>query len=310
MEWQPFSPSSTDGYPRRSAWNRGVATLSDEVLARWELTPVAIVSGGASAIVMRVEQADGTPAVLKVGFPHEEARWEAVALESFGGDLACRVLRQDTGNWALLLEEVSPGESLGASVLAGALSIADAATVGAALRERVGASAIPEGVPALGGLMERYAADAAGTLETSAAEFERLGATALAATALRTLAGLAAEHPQHPVLLHGDYNPANILRSGDGWRLIDPKPLVGEAAADLWQLVAQLGDPLDAPAPEEQFAATLAAVAVASGEDAGRIARWGLGRTAVALAWAVAEGDTWEAPIQARALDAWAAVQV
>ena len=306
MEWLPFDSAPPEGYPGRSSWNRGVAPLSDEILARWELTPEAIVSGGSASIVMRVRRADGSPAVLKVSYPHEEARFEAVGLEALGPGLACRVLAQDTAHWALLLEELEPGVSLGECVLRGQLSIADAARTAATLRARVGAATVPRGTPSLKELTARYAADATAWTIEHADAFERLGVATLVADAVRLLGGPAVSHPLDRVLLHGDFNPSNILRSGHDWRLIDPKTVVGDPAFDLWQLVAQLGDPLDVPDPEDQFAGTLAAVAEASGIDAARIARWGFARTGLNVVWAVAEGDSWEAPIQARALRAWA----
>ena len=306
MEWLPFDSAGPEGYPRRSAWNRGVAPLSDGILERWELTPEAIVSGGSASIVMRVSRADGSPAVLKVSYPHEEARFEAVGLAAFGAGLACRVLDQDTADWALLLEELAPGVSLGEAVLRGELSIADAARIAATLRARVGAEPAPRGIPSLGALTAQYAADAAAWTLEHADAFERLGVARLVVDAVRLLGELAVSHPLDRVLLHGDFNPSNILGSGDDWRLIDPKPAIGDPAFDLWQLVAQLGDPLDGPDPEDQFAATLAAVADASGIDAARIARWGFARTGLNVVWAVADGDSWEAPIQARALRAWA----
>ena len=40
------------------------------------------------------------------------------------------------------------------------------------------------------------------------------------------------------VVLHGDFNPGNVLRSQRGWLSIDCKPLVGEPAFDLGQLLA------------------------------------------------------------------------
>jgi streptomycin 6-kinase len=306
MEWLPFDPAPPEGYPRRSAWNRGVAPLSDAVLARWELTPEAIVSGGSASIVMRVSRADGSPAVLKVSYPHEEARFEALGLEAFGAGLACRVIDQDTADWALLLEELTPGISLGESVLRAQTSIADAARTAATLRARAGAAPVPRGIPSLEALTAQYAADAAAWSLEHAQAIERLGVAGLVSDAVRLLGDPAVSHPLDRVLLHGDFNPSNILASGDDWRLIDPKPVVGDPAFDLWQLVAQLGDPLDGPDPEAQFAGTLAAVADASGIDATRIARWGFARTGLNVVWAVAEGDTWEAPIQARALRAWA----
>ncbi len=62
--------------------------------------------------MLQVTTADGTSAVLKVGFPHFEGVWEAVGLERWGPDLAPEVLRQDPWTWSLLLEQLRPGTQL------------------------------------------------------------------------------------------------------------------------------------------------------------------------------------------------------
>ncbi len=61
---------------------------------------------------MRVECADGTPAVLKVFWPHREAEQEADALERWDGEGAVRLLARDDERSALLLERCEPGSFL------------------------------------------------------------------------------------------------------------------------------------------------------------------------------------------------------
>src|SRR6266436_1469237 len=67
---------------------------------------------GACGHVMRVERADGTPAVLKVFWPHHEAEHEADALDRWDGDGAVRLLARDDERHALLLERCEPGSFL------------------------------------------------------------------------------------------------------------------------------------------------------------------------------------------------------
>jgi streptomycin 6-kinase len=56
---------------------------------------------------------DGTPAVLKIGFPGElSVSLEANALRAYAGDGAVRLLEHDPSIEALLLERLEPGESL------------------------------------------------------------------------------------------------------------------------------------------------------------------------------------------------------
>src|SRR5438876_522008 len=85
-----------------------------EIAEEWDLTlgePYA--HDAASEHVVRVELADGTPAVLKIGIPHREAEQEADALERWDGDGAVRLLRRDDVRHALLLERCEPGTFLG-----------------------------------------------------------------------------------------------------------------------------------------------------------------------------------------------------
>jgi streptomycin 6-kinase len=307
MEWLPFDAPGTTGHPSRSRWNAGVATLTDTLLLDWALRPVRIVSGGSAAIVLEVELADGSPAILKASYPHDEASGEAIALGAMGPVLAAAVLRQDAPAWAMLLERVTPGDQLGE---ARDLTLADAVAVAAHLHLRVGATPIPAGLAGLDATADRYRRVASVALVDRADALDLLGARELVAAAVDSVTGLLADFRGEPVLLHGDYNPGNVLRStgGAGWRLIDPKPLVGDPAFDLWQLVAQLGSPLETDDPAAAFAATLRLVSEATGRDARRIARWGFARAGIDVTWAIADGDTVEAREQVEALRAWRAV--
>ena len=65
-------------------------------------------------------------------------------------------------------------------------------------------------------------------------------------TALAAVRELAPTQPEL-VVCHQDFHSGNILRDGDGWRAIDPKPLAGEPAFDAASLRRdcrwQLGEP-------------------------------------------------------------------
>src|SRR4051795_12121822 len=88
----------------------------EELAEEWELTlGESYAPGGGSEHVVRVELADGTPAVLKIGIPHRESEQEADALERWDGDGAVRLLRRDNARNALLLERCEPGTFLSQS---------------------------------------------------------------------------------------------------------------------------------------------------------------------------------------------------
>ena len=59
-----------------------------------------------------VRRNDGTPAALKVAFPHDEARVERHALALWGGHGAVRLLESDAGTCAMLLERLDADCSL------------------------------------------------------------------------------------------------------------------------------------------------------------------------------------------------------
>ncbi|WP_161972347.1 aminoglycoside phosphotransferase family protein [Glaciihabitans arcticus] len=277
----------------RTDWDATSLELLATTLERWQLTPGQTLTGGVSALVLEVTQANGSPAVLKLGFPHVEAIGEALGLEAFGPELAPRVLRQDAWTWALLLESVMPGTSL----LDPELAMDDALAAAAALHTRLTARRAPGGIPTLASAMSHYSRGAVSRLPAQLPALESLGVAELVRAGIAQLGSLAADDVP-PVLLHGDFNPNNVLRSGDGWRVIDPKPLVGDPAYDLWPLVAQL--------PGETLRYRVGRMAELTGLSAERIVAWGLVRTALDVSWALEDGLDAEA--QAASLREWSAL--
>lgn len=275
----PFERVVIDSYPTRSAWDADAAGLLKTMLERWHLTAGAAFVGGEAAATVRVLTRQGSPAVLKVGFPHLEASHEAVALEAWSAEgLAPAVLRQDAWTWSMLLDEVDPGTSLSE------IDPHEALDAGARLLGRLHSIAPPPGIPTLEQVVRRYVAHAreAGTNhEHATADIQT---TALIERALREAERLINSPPGN-VLLHGDFNPGNVLAAADGsWVAIDPKPLVGEASFDLFPLAEQIGEPRGAPD-------RLNAAAIAIGCDPQRAIRWAFVRSALNVSWYLADGD-------------------
>ena len=262
----PFERSVTDSFASKAAWDATTLELVATMLDRWDLTAVAAYEGGVAASVLSVTTADGEPAVLKVGYPHWEAIYEAVGLAAYGAALAPRVLRQDAWTWSLLLERVEPGIQLSKT----ALTPDAALEASARLHTRLAAAVVPEGVPTVAEVVASYLRPA-----------RALAADPLVREALDELDRLSTEAAP-AMLLHGDYNPGNILTSGVGWRTIDPKPLVGDPAFDLWPLLEQVGTPSEA---------SLALVARVTGYPSDRIARWAFARAGLNVAWFLDDAD-------------------
>lgn len=193
--------------------------------------------------------------VLKLNAPGPESEHEGDALAAWDGRGAVRLLAQDRGRRALLLEAVVPGDP----------------AMGAEARE-----ALLGVLPVLwrplrpGHPFRALTAEAARWAEEIPAAWERFGRpfertlVDRAVELLRELTPWGGE----PVLLHGDLHGGNVLGGPTDWVAIDPKPLVGEPAFDL-----------SAGVRNEQLAIRDAA---RLGLDPARVRGWAL---AHALAW-------------------------
>ena len=296
MDSVAFERAAMATYPTRVAWDAAAADLVHVMLERWHLTPGEAYIGGEAASVLRVVTREGTPAVLKVGFPHPEAIAEALALEAWGEDICPRVFRQDAWTWSLLLERVEPGIPLSQNPVAEALEVA------AGLFTRFTTVPIPEGVPTLANIVGDYVRDAHGRLPGQRVELQHLDALAGVERALADAASLI-DSDGGEYFLHGDFNPGNLLLSGsDRWLVIDPKPMRGDREFDLWPLVEQLGALWTRADPVTALEARFRLITDLVGCDYSRAVRWAVVRAALSVTWHVEDGNLEAATDAARRL--------
>jgi streptomycin 6-kinase len=97
-------------------------------------------------------------------------------------------------------------------------------------------------------------------------------------------------------LVHGDFHHYNLLRHGDRWLAIDPKPYVGEPEYDVAPVVWQ---PTPTNPTRDQVERRIAAF-VDVGLDADRIREWILVRGAY-LAFPLSRDETEDSSPQLRA---------
>jgi len=203
----------------------GLPRLTAELVAQWRLVVDGPATHGFTALVVPVRDPDGTPAVLKVGFPHPEAEHEHLALRHWAGRGAVQLLRADPRRSALLLERLRSED----------------------LTEQWDL----EACEVVGGLYARLHVPAPPQLRTLTSYVEtwteRLAALPRTAPLPRRLVDqavclgrdLAADPAGVGTMLHGDLHYANVL-AGDRepWLAIDPKPVSGdphyELAPMLW----------------------------------------------------------------------------
>jgi streptomycin 6-kinase len=200
-------------------WLTGVPALLDELAQSWGLTPGAAYAPGACGHALRVDLADGTPAVLKLCNPDRETLNEPDALERWDGDGAVRLLARDDTRHAMLLERCEPGTFLSAAQTEDTLGV-------------------------FVGLLPRLwkSGDGFASLEDEAAiwidEIEREAHDPkLRDAALSYLRDLPSTQGEQ-VLLHQDLHGENVLAAErEPWLVIDPKPLAGEREFSIGPIV-------------------------------------------------------------------------
>nr|WP_281496819.1 aminoglycoside phosphotransferase family protein [Ornithinimicrobium sp. F0845] len=184
-------------------------------------------SHGYAALVLPVDGPEG-PAVLKVAWPHPEARDEHRTLGVWGGHGAVRLLAADPARWAVLLERLDPRDLNGPPV---------------------GVLESCEEIGRLARLLDRPAPPwtslrASDHLATLVADVDAVRAGEHAGALPRRLLergralaqDLAAEPGVDARLVHGDLHQENVLWRPDPgeWVAIDPQAI----AADLAWVVA------------------------------------------------------------------------
>ncbi|WP_022903395.1 aminoglycoside phosphotransferase family protein, partial [Curtobacterium sp. B8] len=232
-------------WPTEDAWHRTVPDRLAAAVARWDLRPGRVITGGSVSHVQAVTTADGGAAVLKLSFPHREARDEAAALAWWGGEGAVRLLAVDPDDpFVLLLERCDPGTRL---VDRTDLSAAERLAIGAGAVARLWAAGVPDASP-----FERLV-DVCDEWADLAEERMRTLAPPLDPGIVRHGIALLRELPRSApatVVVHGDHNPGNVLMAGrEPWLVIDPKPMTGDPAYDLCPLLVQVDDPFAHPDP-------------------------------------------------------------
>ena len=87
--------------------------LVRDLMGEWQLTSDGEPTHGFAAVVVPVRTSSGRPAALKVGWPHEEAEHEHLALQHWHGHGAVQLLRADPRRFALLLERLHREDQCG-----------------------------------------------------------------------------------------------------------------------------------------------------------------------------------------------------
>jgi streptomycin 6-kinase len=286
-----FVRNITQAFPTNGeGWLAELPDLVEAAARRWELTlgePFLLSYN----YVCAATRADGTPAVLKLGVPNRELTSEMAALRLYDGRGAPRLYESDPERGMLLEERLFPGTMLHEHGLDDEAQTA----IAAAVMKQIWQPA-PKGEPLI-------------TLESWFGELKKLrpgfgGGTGpfppkLVEAVERLLPDLLAD-PAEPVVLHGDCHHYNILESGRGWLVIDPKGVVGPAGYEVGPLMLNpLGFLASLPDAVRVADRRLEVLSERLGMDRGQLRAWAICHSLLSAWWDMIPGGSWDEHVAA-----------
>lgn len=243
-------------------------------LDRWDLRRDGSPRRGQVALVLPVRRPDGTPAVLKLQDVDDETVGEPVALRTWNGDGAARLLAHDPDTGTMLLERLDATRHL-----ADLPDTREATLVIARLLAHLTATPAPPELRRLADLAPRLLDRAEAVLP----EVEDAAVRHLLADCAAAVREVAAEPGDR--LLHWDLHFENVLAADRApWLAIDPKPLAGDPGFDLFPALWNRYDP-------DETCWRFDAMTEVLGLDRSRARAWTLGRVLQNSVWQIEDGD-------------------
>lgn len=294
---QPGGAGSTEA---GGLWLARVPELVERAVQRWQLRLGEPFGVGTASWTAPGTTPDGTPVVLKISFPHDEARYEAIALAMWHGSAAVELLAHEAEDWALLLRRAHPGTPLLATPGTPEQHLEACLGVLANLHQAPIANV---GVPILREVAQRWSSIAADrAVRWAALLADREG---VVDRGISQLQAFAADDSAPTRLLHGDLNPGNLILDNPGtahWLAIDPKPMLGDPSYELWPVLSQIDDPFAYPDPRAVLLPRLLHASATLALPRRRVAQWALARTVESVLWQL---DTWPTPDRQATALAW-----
>lgn len=271
------------GEPAATAWLDALPSAVGTACERWSLSvdlrPGEMAWHGFAALVVPVRRVDGTPAALKITWPHWEATHEAQALLAWDGDGAVRCLASD-GEWTHLLERLHAGRDLMREPAQAAVAVIG--DLLARLHRTPAPSSIVPLADELARLVERWA-------RPPSTDVVPLPLRERASTLARDLLA----DPRDGALLHCDLHYTNVLAAErEPWLAIDPKPRRGDPAYEIAPLLWNRFEEITASAaPVEAARRRLRTACDHAGIDPERAAAWTIVREVQNAEWAAEASD-------------------
>ena len=257
-------------------WLAGLPARVAALCATWDLEPEdAPALAGALNLVVLVRRRD-EPLALRVCWPEHDLAAEVTALRAWDGRGAVRLVEVHPDGDAVLLQRLDHRRTLHD------LPLASAAPVAGRLLAELAVPA-PPGLPTLAAAARTFADGAAGR--------NRALGHPVPGPGLALAVRLASELPTDVgLLVHGDLHWGNVLADGSGgWRAIDPRPVTGDPAFSVPELIWTRAD--EAPTAEA-LRRLLDTIAAAADLDVDRTLGWTVVRAVDYWLWGLENGLT------------------
>ncbi len=208
-----------------AAWLDALPRLVRSVVEDWDLTHDGAATHGFCALVLPVRTTGGRPAVLKVGWPHDEEEHEHLMLQALHGDGMVELYRADPRRHVMLLERLHPEDLTTIDDL-------EACEITALLYARIHRPALPQ-LRTLASYVDRW------TAQLEALPRDAPVPRRLVEQAVSLGRSFVDDPATGGTMIHGDLHYLNVLAADrEPWLVIDPKPMSGdphyEVAPLLW----------------------------------------------------------------------------
>lgn len=253
---------------------------------RWELDLTEPFENLSYNLLIPGRDRKGAAIVLKLGVPCPELVTEAAALKLFQGVGAVRLLKEEAGAGALLMERVNPGTPL--SELG---TDAERTSVAAALMRALWRNAsATDSFPSLAFWFQAFE-----RVPRQFGDGHALFPFDLVKRAERAFRELEAS-TERRVLLHGDLHHDNILFSArTGWVAIDPKGIVGDPGYEVGPfMINRLPEGASAAATLEIFSQRLSIFSDKLEISRERLTLWAFCYAVLSALWEMEEGAEWQ----------------
>ena len=289
LDWVARRPA--EGGLSGADWAARAQRLLGDAFERWGLVADGPLRTGWTAVVAPVRR-DGEPLAVKVVWRTVDTDGEPLALRTWAGDGAVRLVAALPSDGLLLLERLDPEVDLTS------IDTDSACTVIGGLLSRLHVPA-PAALPTLSGW-------SAGWLQEAARR------DALPRRLVSRAVGLHRELVTDPgcdaTLVHGDLHYENVLAGArEPWLAIDPQPRAGHPGWDLHAVLRNRRDELGTGAALRWSARHRAEVLCdAAGMDEEVARRWTIVRCAIECVWGLDDGNADEVSFNialAKALD-------